>query len=201
MINLNDIRYVRLGTQDLDSSIEFATNIVGLQLLSRRRCGLLPEAIRPKFGTPEECDSRRTQAFIASSDPSGNNLEILARPHNIGTRFFPARDVGITNFSHIALFSTDTKCDTEFWTRLINARVSDWLGQATFLRIGTVHHTVVLMPSSRPASWVAGAKRRLVAIKPRSRGPGPPPTVRLPSPKRRLASESRAGSPHNRSER
>jgi 2,3-dihydroxy-p-cumate/2,3-dihydroxybenzoate 3,4-dioxygenase len=58
--------------------------------------------------------------------------------------------VGITNFSHVALFSTDPKRDTEFWTRLVNARVSDWLGDATFLRIGTVHHSVVLMPSSRP---------------------------------------------------
>ena len=58
--------------------------------------------------------------------------------------------MGITNFSHVALFSTDPKRDTEFWTRLVNARVSDWLGDATFLRIGTVHHSVVLMPSSRP---------------------------------------------------
>jgi 2,3-dihydroxy-p-cumate/2,3-dihydroxybenzoate 3,4-dioxygenase len=197
MINLHDIRYVRLGTQDLDSSIKFATNIVGLQVVAREGTAayfrsdkaevrgdardhtlvyfegdpsdqtiglelidpgdldavgeILEKAGRPvHFGTREECDSRRTQAFIASSDPSGNKLEILARPYNSGTRFFPARDVGITNFSHVALFSTDTKRDTEFWTRLINARVSDWLGEATFLRIGTVHHTVVLMPSSRP---------------------------------------------------
>ena len=97
-----------------------------------------------------ECDSRRTRAFIASSDPSGNKIEILARPYNSGSKFFPGRQVGITNFSHVALFSTDTRRDTEFWTQLVNARVSDWLGEATFLRIGTVHHSVVLMPSSRP---------------------------------------------------
>src|ERR1700722_15560339 len=35
MINLPDIRYARLGTQDLDSSIRFATEIVGLQLAAR----------------------------------------------------------------------------------------------------------------------------------------------------------------------
>src|SRR3984957_20699624 len=35
MINLPDIRYARLGTQDLDSSIRFATEIVGLQLVAR----------------------------------------------------------------------------------------------------------------------------------------------------------------------
>src|SRR3954453_21085779 len=197
MINLHDIRYARLGTQDLDSAIKFATNIVGLQLVARegnaayfrsdktdvrgdtrdhtlvyfegdpadQTIGLelidpgdldtvgaaLEKAGRPvHFGTREECDSRRTQAFIASSDPSGNKLEILARPFNSGSRFFPGRDVGITNFSHVALFSTDTKRDAEFWTRLINARVSDWLGDATFLRLGTVAHLVVLMPSTRP---------------------------------------------------
>ncbi|HLY89928.1 MAG TPA: VOC family protein [Acetobacteraceae bacterium] len=102
------------------------------------------------WGTRDECDARRTRAFIATSDPSGNKIEILARPHNSGVRYFPGRDVGITNFSHVALFSTDTRRDTEFWTRLANARVSDWLGDATFLRIGTVHHSVVLMPSTRP---------------------------------------------------
>jgi 2,3-dihydroxy-p-cumate/2,3-dihydroxybenzoate 3,4-dioxygenase len=110
-----------LGTQDLDSSIEFATNIAELQLLSRRRCAptsrsdkaevrgdtrdhtpayfegdlsdqtielelidsadldavgaALEKAGRPvHFGTREECDNRHTQAFIASSDPSGNKL-------------------------------------------------------------------------------------------------------------------------------
>jgi 2,3-dihydroxy-p-cumate/2,3-dihydroxybenzoate 3,4-dioxygenase len=111
----------------------------------------LEQAGRPvHVGTKAECDSRRTRAFIASSDPSGNKIEILARPYNSGSKFFPGRQVGITNFSHVALFSTDTRRDTEFWTQLVNARVSDWLGEATFLRIGTVHHSVVLMPSSRP---------------------------------------------------
>ena len=197
MINLHDIRYARLGTQDLDGAIRFATNIVGLQLTARegnaayfrsdkadvrgdtrdhtlvyfegdpadQTIGLelidpddldavgaaLEQAGRPvHFGTRAECDARRTRAYIASSDPSGNKLEILARPYNSGGKYFPGRQVGITNFSHVALFSTDTKRDTEFWTRLVNARVSDWLGEATFLRIGTVHHSVVLMPSSRP---------------------------------------------------
>lgn len=197
MINLQDIRYVRLGTQDLESSIRFATDVVGLQLAARegnaayfrsdkaavrgdtrdhtlvyfegdpadQTIGLelqdpndldavaaaLEQAGRPvHVGTREECDSRRTKAFIASSDPSGNKIEIVSRPYNTGSRFHPSRDVDIACFSHVALFSTDTKRDTEFWTRLINARVSDWLGDATFLRIGTIHHSVVLMPSTRP---------------------------------------------------
>jgi catechol 2,3-dioxygenase-like lactoylglutathione lyase family enzyme len=35
MINLHDIRYARLGTQDMDPAIKFATNVVGLQLVAR----------------------------------------------------------------------------------------------------------------------------------------------------------------------
>ncbi|HWS09158.1 MAG TPA: hypothetical protein VN362_15070, partial [Xanthobacteraceae bacterium] len=35
MVNLHDIRYVRVGTPDLDSAVRFATDIVGLQLVAR----------------------------------------------------------------------------------------------------------------------------------------------------------------------
>src|ERR1700684_3107468 len=129
MINLHDIRYARLGTQDLESAIRSATDIVGLQLVARegnaayfrsdkvdvrgdtrdhtlvyfegdpadQTIGLelidpddldavgatLQQVGRPvHFGTKDECDSRRTKAFIASSGPSDNKLEIVARPYN-----------------------------------------------------------------------------------------------------------------------
>ena len=35
MVNLHDIRYLRIGTPNLDSAVEFATKIVGLQLVGR----------------------------------------------------------------------------------------------------------------------------------------------------------------------
>ena len=35
MVNLHDIRYLRIGTPDLESAVEFATKIVGLQLAGR----------------------------------------------------------------------------------------------------------------------------------------------------------------------
>src|SRR3974390_3746749 len=35
MVNLHDIRYLRIGTPDLDSAVEIATRIVGLQLVAR----------------------------------------------------------------------------------------------------------------------------------------------------------------------
>src|SRR5215510_6275596 len=35
MVELHDIRYLRIGTPDLESAVEFATKIVGLQLAGR----------------------------------------------------------------------------------------------------------------------------------------------------------------------
>jgi len=197
MIHLHDIRYVRMGTRDLDAAIEFATKIVGLELAGRdgkwayfksdkvavrgdtrdhtlayfegdpadHTVGLelknpddldkvgaeLDNAKYPtRLGTKDECEQRRVTAFIATQDPTGNKIEILARPFHTGVRFFPGRDAGITHFSHIGLNTTDPKRDEKFWTTVFNARVSDWLGDTPLFRIHTAHHSVVLFPTTRP---------------------------------------------------
>ena len=196
MINLHDIRYLRVGTPDLEGAIKFATEIVGLQLVAREGKSayfrsdkvavrgdtrdhtlvyfegdpadhtvgfdlLDPDALDAvgaelekaghsvHFGTAEECERRRVKAFIASKDPSGNKIEIVARPYHSGVRYFAARDAGITEFSHIGLFTKDPKRDEAFWTRLCNARVSDWIGDAPLLRIDTIHHSLALFPAQR----------------------------------------------------
>jgi 2,3-dihydroxy-p-cumate/2,3-dihydroxybenzoate 3,4-dioxygenase len=196
MINLHDIRYLRIGTPDLDAAVKFATEIVGLQLVAREgkavyfrsdkvevrgdtrdhtlvyfegdptdhRIGFdllnpadldavgaeLERAGHPvHFGTAEECERRRVRSFIATKDPSGNQIEIVARPFHSGPRYFPARDAGITHFSHIGLFTTNAARDEAFWTRLCNARVSDWIGEAPLLRIDTAHHSLALFPANR----------------------------------------------------
>ena len=100
-----------------------------------------------RHGTKDECELRRVQQFLAFEDPSGNKVEIVVRPFHSGERYFPARDAGITHFSHIGLRTSDAPRDEAFWTRLLNARVSDWIGDAPLLRIGTIHHTLALFPS------------------------------------------------------
>ncbi len=64
-------------------------------------------------------------------------------------RYFPARDAGITGFSHIGLYTKDPARDEAFWTRICNARVSDWIGDAPLLRIATAHHSLALFPAQR----------------------------------------------------
>ena len=196
MIDLQDIRYLRIGTPDLDGAIRFATDIVGLQLVARegksayfrsdkvavrgdtrdhtlvyfegdpgdqtigfdlidpddldKVAAELEEAGRPvHLGTREECDKRRVRAFVAFSDPTGNKIEVVARPYHSGVRYFPARDAGITGFSHIGLYTKDPPRDEAFWTRICNARVSDWIGDAPLLRIATAHHSLALFPAQR----------------------------------------------------
>ncbi|MGH7248759.1 MAG: VOC family protein, partial [Pseudomonadota bacterium] len=197
MIHLHDIRYVRMGTRDLDAATTFATKIVGLELAGRdgkwayfksdkvavrgdtrdhtlayfegdpadHIVGL--ELKNPddldkvgaefdnakysaRLGTKDECEQRHVKAFIATQDPTGNKIEIVARPFNSGVRYFPGRDAGITHFSHIGLNTTDPKRDEKFWTTVFNARVSDWLGDTPLFRIHTAHHSVVLFPTTRP---------------------------------------------------
>lgn len=191
MINLLDIRYVRLGTPDLDAAVEFANHIVGLQV-ARRDGGAVylrsdsrdhtlclfegaptdhtvgfevasAEALeaaatelesaghRVAAGHSDECAMRRCERFIAFRDPSGNRIELVWRPGDMGgRRYFPGRDAGITDFSHIGLCTTDAARDEAFWTRVCNARVSDRIGPAPLLRIDQVHHKIALFPSPTP---------------------------------------------------
>lgn len=100
-------------------------------------------------GTRAECDLRKVRDFIAFDDPTGNRIELVWRPQMSGRRFHGARDAGITGFSHIGLCTTDPQRDERFWTRVCNARVSDHIGDAPLLRIGSIHHTLALFPTNR----------------------------------------------------
>lgn len=197
MIRLYDIRYLRIGTPNLESALEFATKIVGLQLVGREGKAAylrsdkaavrgdtrdhtlvyfegdprdntvgfdlrnpeefdaagaeLEKAGHPvRYGTQEECELRRVKRMLAFKDPSGNKMEIVVRPFHSGLRYFPARDAGITHFSHIGLRTSDAPRDEAFWTRVLNARVSDWIGDAPLLRVNTIHHSLALFPSPDP---------------------------------------------------
>ncbi|MFM9881593.1 MAG: VOC family protein [Burkholderiales bacterium] len=197
MVDLHDIRYVRLGTPDLDRAIDFATKIVGLELVRREAgCAYFRSDRAPargdardhtlvyfegdpnhdvagfelsdpadfdtaaaafekaghriRIGTKSESEQRRVRQFMTLEDPSGNRIEVVARPYHSGVRSHPARDAGITGFGHLGLRTTHAARDEAFWTRLCSARVSDWIGEGARLRIGTAHHSLALVPSHRP---------------------------------------------------
>ena len=100
-------------------------------------------------GTAAEREARRVLDFIAFKDPTGNEIEIVWRAQAGTRRYFPSRDAGITGFSHIGLHTSDAPRDEKFWTRVFNARPSDWIGDAPLLRIATAHHSLALFPAQR----------------------------------------------------
>ncbi|MEG8220514.1 glyoxalase/bleomycin resistance/extradiol dioxygenase family protein [Sphingobium sp. LB126] len=186
--DLHDISYVRIGSEDLDESVRFATHILGLELMGRdassaylrgdsrdhnivytkgRSSGHvvgfeLPSmaaidaaaaqfeqaGINVRQGTSDEREQRRALGLITLTDPTGNVIDLVAQPAASGRRYFGARDAGITSFSHIGLRTSDPRIDERFWTTMLNAKVSDWIGEAPLLRIDEVHHKVALFPSS-----------------------------------------------------
>ena len=186
--DLHDIRYVRIGCEDLDASIAFATYILGLELMERdanaaylrgdnrdhnicytrgRESGqatgwevesmaaldappaaLEAEGVRLRAGTSAERDQRRVCGLVIVTDPTGNSIELVARPNACGRRYYGTRDAGINAFSHVGLRTINATADDAFWTGHMGAKVSDWIGDAALIRINEVHHNVALFPSS-----------------------------------------------------
>ena len=99
-------------------------------------------------GTRDECEQRRVHAFVAFRDPTGNRIELVAPPFDDAHRHVPAREAGITGFSHVGLCTTAPGRDEGFWTGLLGARVSDRVGAAALLRIDEIHHKVALFPTT-----------------------------------------------------
>ncbi|MGC0154393.1 VOC family protein [Chromobacterium vaccinii] len=189
MINLHAIRYVRLATKDIQSTVQYAQQILGLQQVRREgpffyfrsddrdhsvcyyegdpaeqtvafevgaaaeldAAAAQLEAMRApvRRGRRDESEMRRVEDFITFSDPSGNQIDLVLRPHDSGRRYHASRDAGIESFSHVGLRTTDAARDEAFWTTTCNARVSDRIGDAPLLRIDEVHHRIALFPSDR----------------------------------------------------
>lgn len=102
------------------------------------------------YGTPAECDARHVREFIRFADPTGNMIEFVVRPDTTHRRYHGTRDAGITGFSHVGLCTTDPARDERFWTSVCNARVSDRIGDAPLMRLGTIHHSIALFPFHKP---------------------------------------------------
>jgi 2,3-dihydroxy-p-cumate/2,3-dihydroxybenzoate 3,4-dioxygenase len=187
--DLHDIRYVRIGSDDLDESVRFATEILGLELMERDRSAAYlrgddrdhnicytrgrdsgqvtgwevasidaldraaaefeAAGVQVRAGTSDEREQRRVRGLLVLNDPSGNTIELVARPQACGRRYFPTRDAGITSFSHVGLHTRDAPADEAFWVANLGAKVSDWIGDAALIRINDVHHNVALFPSTK----------------------------------------------------
>src|SRR5262245_9460709 len=118
-----EVRY----PSDLDAALE------GL-----RRLGLAAGR-----GAPEDCALRKVKDMVSFADFSGNRIELVVRPLNSGWRYFPSRDAGIKGLAGVMLRSVDVEKDLSLWSGVLGAHVSDWAGDAAYLRFDDAHHRVV----------------------------------------------------------
>jgi 2,3-dihydroxy-p-cumate/2,3-dihydroxybenzoate 3,4-dioxygenase len=87
-------------------------------------------------------------ALARFRDPGGNTIELVLRPLHSGWRYFPARDAGVVGLKAVALRSRDVPACEALWTTRFNGRVSDWVGEAAFLRFDQAHHRRACHPSA-----------------------------------------------------
>jgi 2,3-dihydroxy-p-cumate/2,3-dihydroxybenzoate 3,4-dioxygenase len=56
----------------------------------------------------------------------------------------------VRGLSDVVMRSLDVERDLSIWTDVLGARVSDWAGDAAYLRFDDAHHRIALFPASRP---------------------------------------------------
>jgi 2,3-dihydroxy-p-cumate/2,3-dihydroxybenzoate 3,4-dioxygenase len=50
----------------------------------------------------------------------------------------------------VIMRSIDVEKDLSIWTGVLGARISDWAGDAAYLRFDDAHHRIALFPATRP---------------------------------------------------
>lgn len=132
-----------------------ATSSVGIEVADETVLDQIEQRLRDdgfsaRRAHQAECKQRFVRSALIVQDASGNEIDLVLRPAQSGRRYFPSRDAGITGLQGIGLRSTTPKDDQRFWASILGARVSDWVGDITYLRFDRKHHRIALYPSERP---------------------------------------------------
>ncbi|MBK19735.1 MAG: glyoxalase/bleomycin resistance/extradiol dioxygenase family protein [Rhodospirillaceae bacterium] len=142
----HDICYVQGGVEE---------HVVGFEVSDEASMesafdDLSATGVEVGWGSEKENADRRVGKFFKFFDPTGNKFEIVLRPQKSPRRYFPTRDAGISEFSHVGLKTTDAPRDEKFWTTHFNIRPNDWIGDAGLLSFDSVHHRIALFPADKP---------------------------------------------------
>jgi 2,3-dihydroxy-p-cumate/2,3-dihydroxybenzoate 3,4-dioxygenase len=145
----SDERYHTLCLTDLTSRSSIGIEIADEQVLDRVADALGHDGFSRREATADECARRFVRRALIVEDSTGNEIDLVIRPALSGRRYFPSRDAGITGLQGIGLRSRAIEEDLRLWTTILGARVTDRVGDVTYLGLDEKHHRVVLYPSDK----------------------------------------------------
>ncbi|MEK9966579.1 MAG: VOC family protein [Rhodospirillaceae bacterium] len=125
----------------------FGLEVETFEALDAAATTLEAAGVAVRRGSDDEAAARRVMGFINFRDPTGNSVDLVVRPHHSGRRYFPSRDAGITEFSHIGIKTDNPARDEKFWSGLFNIRANDRIGDAALMSFDEVHHRIALFPT------------------------------------------------------
>lgn len=145
----SDERYHTLCLADGTERSGIGIEITDEPELDRVAKHLAGEGFSAREATTDECGKRFVRRALIIEDATGNAIDLVLRPAQSGRRYFPSRDAGVTGLQGVALRSTSIEDDLRLWTSILGARVTDRVGEVTYLGIDQKHHRVALYPSDR----------------------------------------------------
>jgi 2,3-dihydroxy-p-cumate/2,3-dihydroxybenzoate 3,4-dioxygenase len=117
--------------------------------LDRAAEALASGGFSAREATADESAQRFVRRALIVEDATGNEIDLVLRPAQSGRRYFPSRDAGISGLQSVGLRSRAIEDDLRLWTTILGARVTDRVGEVTYLGIDQKHHRVVLYPSDK----------------------------------------------------
>lgn len=142
----HNIAYFQGDPEDHTLGLELAT----FDELDSAENTLRDQGLEVRRGSDEEAAARRCMGFVNFRDPSGNSIDLTVRPFASGRRYFPGRDAGIDEFSHIGMNTTDPRRDEKFWSEVFNFKTNDWINWSALMSFDEIHHRIALFPSKKP---------------------------------------------------
>jgi 2,3-dihydroxy-p-cumate/2,3-dihydroxybenzoate 3,4-dioxygenase len=145
----SDQRYHTLCLATQADKPSIGIEIADEQELDRAAKDLAIGGFLAREATADECARRFVHRALIVEDATGNAIDLVLRPAMSGRRYFPSRDAGISGLQSVGLRSRSIKDDLKLWTAILGARVTDRVGDVTYLAIDQKHHRVVLYPSDK----------------------------------------------------
>jgi 2,3-dihydroxy-p-cumate/2,3-dihydroxybenzoate 3,4-dioxygenase len=127
---------------------------IGIEISGEPELDRIAEALASagfsaREATKDECARRFVRRALIVEDTTGNEIDLVLRPAQSGRRYFPSRDAGVTGLQSVGLRSRAVKDDLKLWTTILGAKVTDRVGEVTYLGIDHKHHRFVLYPSEK----------------------------------------------------